>query len=209
MNKMIKNALILMIITLVSGLLLGAIYEITKEPRRKQEEKLQAEAYQTVFSTADKFEGFDYDESKVNEDLSKNDITSKNVIVDGAVKAFDENNTLLGYVINVTSKEGFGGDISFSVGIDLNGKITGISILSISETAGLGMNATKEEFLNQYLVEKNGLFIVNKDNNSEGTNIDALSGATITSKAVTKGVNAAVIAAETIMGAEKSEVTKQ
>ncbi|MDE6209198.1 MAG: FMN-binding protein [Lachnospiraceae bacterium] len=208
MNKTIKNALILMTITLVSGLLLGAVYEITKEPRRKQQEKVQELAYQTVFSEADKFENFDYDESKVNESLGKNEITSKNVIIDSAVKALDTNNTLLGYVINVTSKEGFGGDISFSVGIDLNSKITGISILSISETAGLGMNATKEEFLNQYLVDKNGLFIVNKDNNSEGTNIDALSGATITSKAVTKGVNAAVIVATTIMETEKQEVTE-
>lgn len=208
MNKTIKNALILMIITLVSGLLLGAVYEITKEPRREQQEKVQDLAYQTVFSEADKFESFDYDESKINESLSKNEITSKNVIIDSAVKALDGNNTLLGYVINVTSKEGFGGDISFSVGIDLNSKITGISILSISETAGLGMNATKEEFLNQYLVDKNGLFIVNKDNNSEGTNIDALSGATITSKAVTKGVNAAVIVATTIMETAKQEVTE-
>lgn len=208
MNKTIKNALILMTITLVSGLLLGAVYEITKEPRREQQEKAQELAYQTVFSEADKFESFDYDESKVNESLGKNEITSKNVIIDSAVKALDTNNTLLGYVINVTSKEGFGGDISFSVGIDLNSKITGISILSISETAGLGMNATKEEFLNQYLVDKNGLFIVNKDNNSEGTNIDALSGATITSKAVTKGVNAAVIVATTIMETEKQEVTE-
>ena len=208
MNKTIKNALILMTITLVSGLLLGAVYEITKEPRRKQQEKVQDLAYQTVFSEADKFENFDYDESKVNESLGKNEITSKNVIIDSAVKALDTNNTLLGYVINVTSKEGFGGDISFSVGIDLNSKITGISILSISETAGLGMNATKEEFLNQYLVDKNGLFIVNKDNNSEGTNIDALSGATITSKAVTKGVNAAVIVATTIMETETQEVTE-
>lgn len=208
MNKTIKNALILMTITLVSGLLLGAVYEITKEPRREQQEKAQELAYQTVFSEADKFESFDYDESKVNESLGKNEITSKNVIIDSAVKALDTNNTLLGYVINVTSKEGFGGDISFSVGIDLNSKITGISILSISETAGLGMNATKEEFLNQYLVDKNGLFIVNKDNNSEGTNIDALSGATITSKAVTKGVNAAVIVATTIMETAKQEVTE-
>lgn len=208
MNKTIKNALILMTITLVSGLLLGAVYEITKEPRREQQEKVQDLAYQTVFSEADKFESFDYDESKINESLSKNEITSKNVIIDSAVKALDGNNTLLGYVINVTSKEGFGGDISFSVGIDLNSKITGISILSISETAGLGMNATKEEFLNQYLVDKNGLFIVNKDNNSEGTNIDALSGATITSKAVTKGVNAAVIVATTIMETAKQEVTE-
>lgn len=71
--------------------------------------------------------------------------------------------------------------------------------MSISETAGLGMNAANESFLSQYKVERDGLFVVNKAENQAGTNIDALSGATITSKAVTKGVNAAVIVATAIL----------
>lgn len=199
MNKTIKNALILMAITLVAGILLGGVYELTKDAREKQQIKNQNEAYKTVFSTADSFKTFDYDVEKANKELEKNKINSKNVVINGVVTAITKDGNTLGYVVNVTSKEGFGGEISFSVGIDLNGKISGVSILSISETAGLGMNATNESFLSQYKVDRTGLFVVNKADNQDGTNIDALTGATITSKAVTKGVNAAVIVATTIL----------
>lgn len=198
MNKTIKNALILMTITLIAGLLLGGVYEITKDPRKRQQEKHQNEAYKAVFSQAVSFETYDYNKEQVEKDLNKNSITSKNVIIDGVVSAKSKDGKIIGYVVNVTSKEGFGGDITFSVGIDLSGKINGVSILSISETAGLGMNATNESFLSQYKAERDGLFVVNKADNQAGTNIDALSGATITSKAVTKGVNAAVIVVSTI-----------
>lgn len=199
MNKTIKNALILMAITLISGFLLGGVYELTKDARAKQQEKNQNEAYKTVFSQASTFEVYDYNKELIEKELEKNSITSKNVIVDGVVTAKGKDDKAIGYVVNVISKEGFGGDITFSVGIDLSGKINGVSILSISETAGLGMNAANESFLSQYKVERDGLFVVNKAENQAGTNIDALSGATITSKAVTKGVNAAVIVVAAIL----------
>lgn len=199
MNKTVKNALILMTITLISGLLLGSAYEITKGARQRQQEKTKNQAYKTVFNDAEGFEAYDYDEAQIEKQLQKNNITSKNVIIDGIVAAKDRNGETTGYIVNVTSKEGFGGDISFSVGIDLTGTVNGVSILSISETAGLGMNAADESFLSQYGAERNGLFVVNKEDNAEGTNIDALSGATITTKAVTKGVNAAVIVVMTIL----------
>ena len=52
MNKIIKEALVLMAITLVSGLLLGAVYSITKQPIAQAEEKAQKEAYLAVFPDA-------------------------------------------------------------------------------------------------------------------------------------------------------------
>jgi len=76
------------------------------------------------------------------------------------------------------------------VGIDTSGKVTGVSILSISETAGLGMNAKNESFINQY-IGKSGTIGVSK-NGASDTEIQALTGATITSKAVTSAVNTAL-----------------
>ena len=95
----------------------------------------------------------------------------------------------IGYVFK-TSAKGYGGDIDLMVGIDTSGKVTGVSILSISETAGLGMNAKNESFINQYM-GKSGTIGVSK-NGASDTEIQALTGATITSKAVTSAVNTAL-----------------
>ena len=94
-----------------------------------------------------------------------------------------------GYVVEVTPS-GFGGEIDMVVGVGDDGSVTGVSIISMSETSGLGANAAKESFRSQY-VEKQGVLAVSKD----GGEIDALTGATITSRAVTRGVNSALAAA--------------
>lgn len=196
MKNMIKDALILCAITLVAGLLLGGVYEMTFDARAEQAEKTKNEAFSKVFSEASDFEELNIDDmSKYYDVLKTYDITEKNVVIDGIAKAFNDKKELVGFVVSVTSKEGFGGDISFTVGVKMDGTINGVSILSISETAGLGMNATNDSFLDQYKVSGEGLYIVNKEDGVDGIKVDALTGATITSKAMTKGVNAAIIVA--------------
>lgn len=194
-KETIKNALILCAITLVAGFLLGGIYEITKEPRAKQQEITKTNAYKEVIKEAASFEEIKVDDKAVSELLKVYDITEKEAVIDGCVKAMDKDGNTIGYIVSSTSKEGYGGNISLSVGFDMNGRVTGVSILSISETAGLGMEAKNDSFLNQYKAEgsEGALYIVSKSDNEDGVNIDALSGATITTKAVTKAVNAAKI----------------
>ena len=92
----------------------------------------------------------------------------------------------VGYVFT-TSAKGYGGDVEIMTGIDADGKVTGVSILSIEETPGLGMNAKKDSFREQY-VGKSGELAVNKD----GGEIVAITSATITSRAVTNAVNQAL-----------------
>lgn len=194
MNQIVKNTLALFTITAVAGLLLGAVYEGTKSARASQAEKTQQKAYQSVFETASGFEEVSVDSA---EDIS---YTEKEVVVNSAVKALDKDGGILGYVVTVTAKEGYGGDIKFSVGVDMDLKVTGISYLTIAETAGLGMKAKDSDFINQYIEGSNsgeGDFIVNKDG-TDGIVIDAISGATITSRAVTKGVNAACQVAQNL-----------
>ena len=109
--------------------------------------------------------------------------------VNEVAKAVDGSGSVLGYVITVTSHEGYGGDIKFSMGIRADGTLNGISILSISETAGLGMRA--EEVLKpQFAGKQVDQFSVTKNGAVSEDQIDAISGATITSKAVTNAVNA-------------------
>ena len=143
MNQIVKNTLALFTITAVAGLLLGAVYEGTKSARASQAEKTQQKAYQSVFETASGFEEVSVDSA---EDIS---YTEKEVVVNSAVKALDKDGGILGYVVTVTAKEGYGGNIKFSVGVDMDLKVTGISYLTIAETAGLGMKAKDSDFINQ------------------------------------------------------------
>lgn len=109
------------------------------------------------------------------------DYTGAEALVSAVYQAGDA-----GYVVEVTPS-GFGGAINMVVGVDTEGKVSGVAIVSMSETSGLGSNAAKADFRSQYVGQSGGL-AVNKD----GGTIDALTGATITSRAVTDGVNAAL-----------------
>ena len=185
MNKLIKNAAILTVITLVSGLLLGVVYEITKDPIAATQEAAKKAAWQEVFPEA---EADDFVPAEVNEKSEEAAVESVPALATvDEVAEVDEQ----GYVVTVTDKEGYGGNIQITVGITEDGTVAGVSILSISETAGLGMRATEPEFYNQYKGIKTYKFYVSKDG-GEGEPIDALSGATITSRAVTAAVNTAL-----------------
>lgn len=96
----------------------------------------------------------------------------------------------VGYVFT-TSAAGYGGQIEIMTGINNDGTVTGISILSINETPGLGMNAKKDSFLSQY-VGNNGPFTVIKNATASENEINAMTSATITTNAVTKAVNEAI-----------------
>ena len=106
------------------------------------------------------------------------------------VRRQDASGTVLGYVLTVTTHEGYGGDIQFTVGVRNDGTLNGISLLSISETAGLGMQAG--DVLVPQFADKNAYPYVYNE-------IDAISGATITTNAVTNGVNAGVYYFQTML----------
>ena len=95
-------------------------------------------------------------------------------------------------MINVTNHEGYGGDITISVGLANDGTVKGIEILDISETAGLGMKAKEDKFKNQFQNKAVSQFTYTKTGAVQDFEIDAISGATITTNAVTNAVNAAI-----------------
>lgn len=195
-NKIVKNAAILTAITLISGLLLGVVQGVTEKPIANAQEEAKQEAYKQVFSSADTFEQYeDFDEKAAADAVQSVEGTVVNetvVAIEGGEEA--------GYVITTTDKNGYGGDIQVSVGIRNDGTVNGIAILSISETAGLGMKATEPDFYNQFQNKKVENFEVTKNGASTEEQIDALSGATITSRAVTGAVNAALAYYQVIGG---------
>lgn len=188
MKGMIKDALILFAITLIAGLMLGVVNDITKEPIAQQEQKAKNEACQNVFAAADSFEAQELaDASQIEQVLADAGISGADI--DELMAAKDASGALLGYVITVTDHEGYGGDIQFSMGITNEGTLNGISLLSISETAGLGMRAG-EVLVPQFSDKNVSRFTYTKTGATADSEIDAISGATITTNAVVNGVNA-------------------
>lgn len=188
-KNMLKDAGILFAITLIAGLILGTVYEVTKEPIRIQEEKKKAEACSEVFAAAAFFEQLEGEVLEEADAVLEEDGYGAQSISDGTMKALDAEGNLLGYVITVTTSEGYGGDIVFTMGVTMDGTINGISLLSISETPGLGMKA--EEVLKpQFKNKKAEKFEYTKSGAVSESQIDAISGATITTNAITNGVNA-------------------
>ena len=188
MKGMIKDALILFAITLIAGLMLGVVNDITKEPIAQQEQKAKNEACQNVFAAADSFEAQELaDSAQIEQVLTDAGISGADI--DELMAAKDASGALLGYVITVTDHEGYGGDIQFSMGITHEGTLNGISLLSISETAGLGMRAG-EVLVPQFADKNVSKFTYTKTGATADSEIDAISGATITTNAVVNGVNA-------------------
>lgn len=197
-KKIVKDALILTAFTLILGFVLGLVYEITKEPIAQANAEAEQEAYQNVFADAGYFEaleGFDSEAAcKLVADAGYSDD------IDDVQVAYDkEGGTVLGYVITVTAKDASQANITFSVGIRNDGTVNGYSVTSISETPGLGAYAadddpdSDEDFMDQFKNKKVDVFNVVKQEPTSDDQIEALSGATITSRAVANGVNACIV----------------
>lgn len=190
-TKILKDTAMLTIITLIAGLLLGFVYEITKNPIKVQQDLTKQKAFQAVFTDAKEFEEDEtIDLSKAPEVLAAAGYADESI--DEIVAALDDSGDVIGYVMNVTTSEGYAGDITFTLGIREDGTLNGYEILSIKETAGLGMKAKDAAFKDQYANKKVDSFQYTKTGAAAENEIDAISGATITTNAITNGVNAGI-----------------
>lgn len=204
MSKIIKNTMILTVITVVSGLLLGIVYGVTKEPIAAAQENTKQEAFRAVLPDASSFEMYqEFDAEKAGSVLQENGYTADEITEVAA--GLDEGGEVTGYVINVTSHEGYAGDIVISVGILSDGTVKGIETLDISETAGLGMKASEAEFKDQFKDKKVEKFHYTKTGESGDDMIDAISGATITTNAVTNAVDSALVYFQNEIGGSSDE----
>ena len=197
-NTIVKDAIILCVITLIAGLLLGFVYEITKEPIARAEQATKDKAYATIYSKADSFEKTEAINAlveKSGELLNDKSYTAttanysfSGITIDEAVVA-KSGSDILGYIVMVTTPNGYGGNISIALGVDVDGTVAGTQILTISETPGLGMNATGE-FKDQFTGKKVDGFVHTKNGKTAENEVDAITSATITTQAVTGAVNA-------------------
>ena len=203
MNNIVKNTLILTAITVVSGLLLGVVYDITKEPIAQAQENTKQEAYRTVLSDASEFETVEFDADAAASLLSENGYTSD--VITEIAEGTDASGATVGYVISVQSSEAYDGSLTLSVGIASDGTVKGIEMLEISETAGLGMKADEAEFKDQFKDKNVQKFTYTKTGEDGDDKIDAISGATITTNAVTNAVDSALVYFQNELGGGVNE----
>ncbi len=190
-----KAAAILTCITLLAGLALGAVNFMTKDAIEAQNLAANMASYSTVVPGA---ESFGYDDAitanvkEYSEETYGRGMYGK-VYINEVVVGQDASGNTVGYAINVTSADGFDGNVSLSVGFDLQGTIQGISFTELTETPGLGMRADEDEFKGQFTGRNVSKFTLNKAGGSTAQDeIDSISGASTTSGAVVNAVNAAI-----------------
>jgi len=195
---MLKEAGILFAITLIAGLVLGFVYELTKDPIRLQEEKAIQEACRAVFTEAVSFEENAYTPSAA---LTA-ELNEMGVEIGTIYDALDGSGVQIGYVVETTTSEGYAGKITLYIGVTNEDTLNGISILTIGETPGLGMRA-EEVLVPQFENVPVTIFTYTKSGSISESEIDAISGATVTTKAIVNAVNGGIrVVTEELKGGE-------
>jgi len=184
MRSMLKPTISLFVICVAVAAALAFTYLGTKDAKSLREELETKNTMKEVLPEAEKFESIKDISALAG---SRPDFS----IIKDAYKGFKEK-SLAGYVFLIENK-GYAGIIKISVGIDKTGKITGVKIGENNETPGLGAKAAEEPFISQFkgLTPAEKLKVV-KNGKTKPEEIEAISGATITSKAVVGAVQAAV-----------------
>ena len=174
--EIIKIGLILFAITAIAALALAAVNAKTRPIIDANNLEKQQAAMRVVLPDAENFESENLKTDKMPE----------------TVTAVYQSTNHVGYAVLV-APNGYNGAVSLAVGVSADGAVTGVDVISQSETPGLGANCTKESFRSQFIGKTTDIKVVK--NGAVGNQIDAISSATVTSKAVTKGVNDAITAA--------------
>ncbi|MDD5748829.1 MAG: RnfABCDGE type electron transport complex subunit G [Actinomycetota bacterium] len=173
MKNVIKLGTTLLIVGLVAAIGLGFTYGVTKDKIATRDREQEAEACMSALPEVSSFKELKEDR-KLESKLKKK--------VKEIEKVFSSKG---GFVFLITTK-GYGGNMNLAIGVGKNGKVAGISVISQNETPGLGGNCVKPEFLKQFKGKKHSSPL------EVGKDIQAITGATITTRAVAKAVKIAL-----------------
>lgn len=190
MKSILKTGLVLLIISAIAAVSLGLTNEFTYDKIQDQRRMASEKARIDVLPSATSFEAAD--ESVLAE------ITAQFEIVKEAYVGSDASGNIVGYVFKSTPS-GFSGAIEVVTGISIDGLVTGLRVGSHNETPGLGAKATDSDFYDQYLGLTSTEVIGVSKIAASGNDIQAITGATITSAAVSDGANASVEAMKWIV----------
>ena len=188
-KSLLKDALVLFVITLLSAVALACVYALTKAPIEQAAEKEKQKAYETVYAgaTFETVKNGDTMLKTVNDvmasgDVRDGDVSLKRATVTEILRAVDKDGNAVGYVVSALSKSGYGGDVTAAVGVTNEGKICGFTVLSHSETAGFGARCDEPEYQKTFVGDQSA------------ADVDAISGATYTTTALKEICGAALYA---------------
>lgn len=191
MKEIVKLGLILLLTCAIAAVCLGVSNDLTKDQIAMQRELVNEQARKEILPEAKEFKGLD--EAKLGE------IQAKQAKVVEVFVGYN-GSEIVGYTFKSLAS-GYGGNVEVITGIDANGVVSGVRVGSHQETPGLGGNAKLPSFYEQYTGKSAGESIeVSKVETTDANKIQAISGATITSVAVTDGVNMAIDAYKMISG---------
>jgi len=177
----IVSAFILFAITIIVTALLAGVDQFT-EPVISQHQVEEAEiSHEHVFEDAVTFTDRSAELLKDHDD--------KRVVT--VFDALDEDGKVIGVVLE-TLAAGYGGDVKVMTGISPELEIVGLEVVSNTETPGLGTKITEESFMGRFIGKTPGVKFSLKTEDSDMTHIDALTGATLSSRAVVNAVNSAL-----------------
>ena len=194
-KKFPKAAINLFVIALLMGLALSTVYSLTKDKIEEQQKLANAESYKAVLPDAENF-AFDDDLTKAVEEVAGNaydEASFGRTYINDVALGKDADGNVVGYVVAVTTADGFDGNIALSVGIDTEGTVKGIAFTELKETAGMGMRVDEDTFKDQFKDVNTDAFTLNKKGDAtEAGDINTISGASTTSGAVVNAVNTAL-----------------
>ena len=225
-RSFVIDAIILCAITLVLGGILAGVYTMTKGTIEQRQADTASKACEKGISSVEGATVAEADKdavTKANDFLTKHILNSSKEVSEEASESYSKYVTVttvkklqisgadVGYVYIADAKKGYGGSISFVLGV-CNGVVTGIEITSQSETAGLGANCESDNFKNKFALEK-GLQYPSSDDipmfykagttpKDEQGQIEAMSGATVTSRAIANAVKGILYYDKELRGAE-------
>lgn len=191
-SDILRLAVTLCIIAGLTAALVAFVNSLTAPEIARRAEQKTAESLRAVISDADSFKEYDYTGGSVTSS------DGKEVGIDGVWLAY-KGDEYIGCCVKVSPK-GYGGAIETIVGIDKSGSVKNTQIVSISETSGIGTKIETPDFLNQF-VGKSGS-ITGVASSPEKGQIQTISGATKSSKAFLRGVNAALTVFQNIGGGD-------
>lgn len=179
MKNIIVITIKLLVITLIAGILLGVVNGITKEPIAAQEQKKADEARRAAFPEA---AGFEESTLAISEEYA---------VIKSVYTALDADGSEIGMVVSIVTK-GYNSGLNLTVGVGADGTVKGVAVGTHSETPGLGAKVTETEFRTQYAGKPyTQVLTVVKTEPSADNEVQAITGATITSRTVTDAVNTA------------------
>jgi len=176
-----KPVIALTVIALIAGLALSGAYSLTKDTIDAQKEAASAAAYKAVLPEAESFESQANKVALLNGEVYGSGFGR--VYINEAMVGKDAAGNIVGYAVSVTSAEGYDGNVTLSLGVSAEGKINGISFTELHETPGKGMLWAEESYYSVFAGKDATKLTL-------GQEVDAVTGVTITSKAVVNAVNA-------------------